>query len=123
MISIENINGGSGNDKITGNKGKNTLNGEKGNDRLYGAGNDLLIGGVGKTKSGDRWTYLRIQRGTGYTITKMPQRTGQDSWFSCRGLKLKTRGDDVHVYLKRPYRLWTMLLVIFNVVETTSSDN
>ncbi|WP_413746718.1 calcium-binding protein [Synechococcus sp. MIT S9507] len=47
LISIENVNAGSGNDTVTGNKAKNTLNGQSGNDKLYGAaGNDKLIGGA-----------------------------------------------------------------------------
>ena len=45
---IENVKGGSGNDKITGNQVSNILYGNGGNDVLNGdAGNDFLIGGVG----------------------------------------------------------------------------
>lgn len=48
LVSIENVTGGSGNDKLTGNKGANTLIGNAGNDTLAGgAGNDRLIGGKG----------------------------------------------------------------------------
>ena len=106
LISIENVNGGGGNDKITGNKGKNTLNGEKGNDHLYGGGgNDLLIGGVGKDRvwgEGGR-DIFRIQSDTGYTIIK-DFRNGQDKIHLSSGhsgLKVKTRGNDVLVYLKK----------------------
>jgi len=46
--SIENVTGGSGNDRITGGNVGNTLKGFTGNDRLYGAGgNDKLFGGDG----------------------------------------------------------------------------
>lgn len=106
LISIEHANGGSGNDKIIGNNGKNTLKGEKGNDRLFGGGgDDLLVGGVGKDQAwgqGGRDTF-RIQRGTGYTIIK-DFRNGQDKIHlgsGHSGLNLKTRGDDVHVYLRK----------------------
>ncbi|WP_246723285.1 M10 family metallopeptidase, partial [Rhizobium etli] len=45
---IENVQAGSGNDKITGNEANNTLWGNAGNDSLDGgAGADTLIGGVG----------------------------------------------------------------------------
>ena len=57
MRSIENVNGGRGNDIITGNNAANTLNGGLGNDRLVGGngidrltggvGNDTLVGGAG----------------------------------------------------------------------------
>lgn len=57
LISIENVESGSGKDKLTGNKaanqligndGDDLLNGASGNDRLYGGdGNDRLIGGKG----------------------------------------------------------------------------
>ena len=48
MISIENVNSGSGNDTIIGNSASNRLNGEAGNDKLYGnRGDDILIGGTG----------------------------------------------------------------------------
>ena len=51
LISIENVNAGSGNDSITGNNSNNVLNGQAGNDRLYGAaGNDQLTGGTGKDR-------------------------------------------------------------------------
>ena len=45
---IEDVKGGSGNDKITGNQVANMLYGNGGNDILTGdAGNDTLIGGTG----------------------------------------------------------------------------
>ena len=54
---VENVIGGSGNDKITGSSANNILRGGKGNDSLYGGGgadalfgndgNDLLDGGAG----------------------------------------------------------------------------
>ena len=60
LISIENVNGGAGNDKIKGNRFANILNGEDGNDKLTGlgggdvlsgeGGNDKLFGGSGDDK-------------------------------------------------------------------------
>ncbi|HEX8911889.1 MAG TPA: calcium-binding protein [Humisphaera sp.] len=45
---VENLIGGSGNDKLYGNADANRLEGRGGNDELYGrAGNDRLIGGTG----------------------------------------------------------------------------
>jgi serralysin len=45
---IENVNGGSGNDRIQGNEANNTLSGGAGDDYIRGAdGNDYLIGGSG----------------------------------------------------------------------------
>ncbi len=47
-ISIENLIGGSGNDRLEGNASANLLNGRKGADRLIGsAGNDIISGGAG----------------------------------------------------------------------------
>ena len=72
MISIENVNGGGGNDKITGNKGKNTLNGEKGNDWLYGhLGNDVIDGG-----SGTDTTQFSSRKNTIKLNTTKSQNTG-----------------------------------------------
>ncbi len=46
--AIENVNGGSGNDKLRGNSQANVLTGGAGNDTLTGAaGNDTLTGGTG----------------------------------------------------------------------------
>ena len=48
LISIENADGGAGNDTILGNDGNNTLQGMGGDDDLQGfAGNDALQGGTG----------------------------------------------------------------------------
>jgi trimeric autotransporter adhesin len=48
FIAIENLTGGSGNDRLTGNTLNNALNGGAGNDSLDGgAGNDTLVGGGG----------------------------------------------------------------------------
>ena len=45
---VENITGGSGNDKITGGSAANTISGGSGNDTIYGGGgNDSLIGANG----------------------------------------------------------------------------
>lgn len=47
-VTIEDANGGSGNDTIIGNAANNVLRGNGGNDTLYGGdGNDLLYGGTG----------------------------------------------------------------------------
>ena len=103
LISIENVNAGSGNDRITGSSKSNTLNGQNGNDKLYGGGgNDLLIGGGGKDRvwgQGGRDTF-RVQRGTGYTIiedfTNKQDRIHLGSGAS--GLRFQTRGDDMYLY-------------------------
>jgi Ca2+-binding RTX toxin-like protein len=48
LISLENINGGDGDDEIIGNDLPNILSGDAGNDRINGAGgNDSLMGGAG----------------------------------------------------------------------------
>ncbi|QNJ06496.1 hemolysin-type calcium-binding repeat family protein [Synechococcus sp. MEDNS5] len=103
LISIENVNAGSGSDVITGNRASNTLNGQAGNDRLYGeGGNDLLIGGGGKDRvwgQGGRDTF-RIQRGDGYTIIE-DFNNGQDRiqlGTGASGLRMRNRGDDVFLY-------------------------
>lgn len=47
-VTLENANGGSGNDRIYDNGANNAINGGAGNDTLYGgAGNDTLDGGIG----------------------------------------------------------------------------
>ena len=112
---IENCTGGDADDVITGNSAANKIKGKEGNDRIFGkdgndrlyggGGNDLLIGGVGKDQvwgQGGRDTF-RIQSGIGYTIIK-DFRNGQDKIHlgsGRSGLKLKTRGDDVLVSLKK----------------------
>jgi Ca2+-binding RTX toxin-like protein len=49
MADVENVTGGSGNDKIVGNPFANVLKGGAGNDTIYGgAGNDTLDGGSGR---------------------------------------------------------------------------
>lgn len=48
LDSIENLEGGTGNDALYGDAGVNVLNGNAGNDQLYGlAGEDVLAGGTG----------------------------------------------------------------------------
>ena len=121
LISIENINAGSGNDVVTGNKAANTLNGQNGNDRLYGAaGNDVLTGGAGNDRlyggsgndvlisgsgtdrvwgQGGRDTF-RVQRGSGYTIIE-DFNDGVDRiqlGTGASGLQLKNSGGDVFLY-------------------------
>ena len=106
LISIENVNGGGGKDKIIGNKAKNILNGQKGKDRLYGGKNDdILIGGGGKDKCWGQQgnDTFRIKRGAGYMIVK-DFSDGKDRiqlGSGHKGLKLKTRGDDVYVYQRK----------------------
>lgn len=103
LISIENVNAGSGNDVIIGNRIDNILNGQAGNDRLYGGGgDDLLIGGGGKDRvwgQGGRDTF-RVVRGNGYTIIEDFQ-DGIDRIQLGSGralLRLVSRGDDVLLY-------------------------
>lgn len=51
ISNVENVIGGSGNDRITGNAGANNLQGGLGNDTLSGgAGNDTLLGGAGNDR-------------------------------------------------------------------------
>ncbi|CAK27603.1 Uncharacterized protein wiht hemolysin-type calcium-binding regions [Synechococcus sp. RCC307] len=98
LISIENVNAGSGNDVVTGNRGANTLKGQnghdvlngaagrdyliggRGNDRLKGgSGNDKLLGGQGNDKlwgQGGRDTFV-LSEGAGYDRI-MDFRNGQD---------------------------------------------
>ncbi|CAK27818.1 Uncharacterized protein wiht hemolysin-type calcium-binding regions [Synechococcus sp. RCC307] len=89
LISIENVNAGSGNDVVTGNRGANTLNGQNGNDVLNGgSGNDKLVGGQGNDKlvggqgndklwgQGGRDTFV-LSEGAGYDRI-MDFRNGQD---------------------------------------------
>ena len=48
LAGIENVIGGSGNDKLTGDANANLLNGDSGNDKISGGGgDDVLIGGAG----------------------------------------------------------------------------
>jgi Ca2+-binding RTX toxin-like protein len=48
FVSIEGINGGSGNDLLVGTSGGNVIDGGAGNDEIYGIGaGDLLRGGIG----------------------------------------------------------------------------
>jgi Ca2+-binding RTX toxin-like protein len=51
ITGIENVEAGSGNDRVWGNELRNKLFGQKGNDRLYGeGGNDDIFGGVGNDR-------------------------------------------------------------------------
>jgi Ca2+-binding RTX toxin-like protein len=51
ISNIENVNGGSGNDKLTGDGFRNTLTGNDGNDQLNGGSNaDTMIGGGGNDR-------------------------------------------------------------------------
>jgi Ca2+-binding RTX toxin-like protein len=48
LVSIENVTGAFGNNKITGSSAENRLDGRDGNDALFGKeANDVLIGGIG----------------------------------------------------------------------------
>ena len=82
------------------------MNGQKGKDRLYGGKNDdILIGGGGKDKCWGQQgnDTFRIKRGAGYMIVK-DFSDGKDRiqlGSGHKGLKLKTRGDDVYVYQRK----------------------
>lgn len=68
--SIENIAGGSRNDKLTGTDQGNNINGGGGDDTLIGgAGDDVLQGGTGSD---------RLLGGSGDDVISMGDRTGED---------------------------------------------
>ena len=93
LIGIENVNAGSGNDKIYGSTGSNILNGGNGNDLLVGGkGNDKLIGGKGKD-------IFKLSTGKGYDLIQ-DFKNKQDKIFigSSKNLKLKNKGKDVYIY-------------------------
>jgi len=93
LIGIENVNAGSGHDKIYGSKGSNILNGGKGNDLLVGGlGNDTLIGGKGKD-------IFKLSKGKGYDLIQ-DFKNKQDKIFigSMKKLKLENKGKDVFIY-------------------------
>ncbi|CAK27602.1 Uncharacterized protein wiht hemolysin-type calcium-binding regions [Synechococcus sp. RCC307] len=121
LISIENVNAGSGNDVVTGNRSANTLNGQNGNDVLNGAagndyllggrgndrlkggsGNDKLVGGQGNDKlwgGSGRDTFV-LSEGSGYDRI-MDFRNGQDRIQMGSGvdnLKIQNRNGHAFVY-------------------------
>ena len=74
LISIENLKGGSGSDKLTGNSAANVLAGGSGNDVLKGdAGSDILEGGDGSDTAdfSDKTTALTITLNTSSTTVQM----------------------------------------------------
>ncbi|MGO4527207.1 hypothetical protein AB4097_20405 [Microvirga sp. 2MCAF35] len=110
LISIENVEGGSGADtlmgndaanKLTGNGSNDTLKGGKGNDTLEGgAGADILVGGVGNDTldggsgedtaefSGNRANYTWSVNADGsYKITDTTGADGEDTLKDIRILK------------------------------------
>ena len=102
LIGIENVNAGSGNDKIYGSKGSNILNGGKGNDLLSGgSGNDQLIGGIGNDKliGGSGKDIFKLSKGKGYDLIQ-DFKNKQDKIFigSMNKLKLKNKDKDVFIY-------------------------
>ena len=123
LISVENVNGGSGNDKIIGNNVDNILSGQNGNDKLYGGGGkDLLIGGGGKDQvwgQAGRDTF-RVSHGSGHTIIKDftdgQDRIHLDTEVSGSALKLTTRGNDILV------EKWDDLMAVVKVQRETSSS-
>ena len=93
LIGIENVNAGSGNDKVYGSKGANILSGGKGNDLLVGGkGNDKLIGGKGKD-------IFKLSTGKGYDLIQ-DFKNKQDKIYigSSKKIKLKNKGKDVLIY-------------------------
>ena len=115
LVSIENVNGGGGKDKIIGNNAKNVLNGEAGDDYLSGGGNhDVLIGGKGNDrliggKGSDTMTggsgkdTFVLKRGKGYDIiedfSNRDKITVQG--FNDNRVRIKIEGNDVLLYAKR----------------------
>ena len=93
LKGIENVNAGSGNDKVYGSKGSNILNGGNGNDLLVGGlGNDKLIGGKGKD-------IFKLSTGKGFDLIQ-DFKNKEDKIFigSMKKLKLKNKGKDVYIY-------------------------
>lgn len=81
--TIENANGGSGDDRITGNGSSNGLCGNGGNDVLCGgAGNDVIDGGSGTDTAsfaGNRSTFTIMRTSTGYRVSANAGTEGTDS--------------------------------------------
>lgn len=74
LISIENLKGGSGSDKLAGDSAANVLAGGSGNDVLKGgAGSDILEGGDGSDTAdfSDKTTALTITLNTSSTTVQM----------------------------------------------------
>jgi len=93
LKGIENVNAGSGNDKVYGSKESNILNGGKGNDLLVGGlGNDKLVGGLGND-------IFKLSKGKGYDLIQ-DFKNKQDKIFigSMKKLKLENKGKDVYIY-------------------------
>ncbi len=97
LKNIENLTGGSGNDKLKGDRGKNTLHGSDGNDKLYGrGGDDYLYGGYGDDKlegdEGDDYLF------GGYGNDVVDGDKGDDHVYGDRGND-KLEGDKGNDYL------------------------
>jgi serralysin len=113
LTDIQNVEGGSGADKLTGNHEANLLDGNSGNDTLVGkedndtlqgeAGNDTLEGGAGNDTldggsgadtavfSGLKDNYTIVDKGNGeFTIT---DKTGQDGIDQLKDIRFAKFGD------------------------------
>ncbi|WP_183928555.1 M10 family metallopeptidase, partial [Rhizobium mongolense] len=102
---IENVQAGSGNDKVIGNEMTNTLWGNAGNDSLDGgAGNDWLIGGAGADQlvggSGvDTASYATATAGVKVSLLNSSVNTGDaagDSYSSIENLRGSSRADTLY---------------------------
>ena len=101
LIGIENVNAGSGNDKVYGSKGSNTLNGGIGNDSLVGGkGDDTLIGGKGKDKliGGKGKIFLNYLRVQDRSDPDFQDKKDKIFIGTSKNLKLKNKGNDVYIY-------------------------
>ena len=94
LISIENLKGGSGSDKLAGDSAANVLAGGSGNDVLKGgAGSDILEGGDGSDTAdfSDKATALTITLNTASTTVQMGSES--DTLVSIENL-IAGRGND-----------------------------
>ena len=96
LISIENLEGGSGSDKLIGNAQANKLSGEGNNDTLTGGGgNDTLDGGTGQNTavfSGASSQYTITKTESGFTVAdNQSGRDGSDTLTKIRFAKFSDK--------------------------------
>jgi Ca2+-binding RTX toxin-like protein len=126
LISIENANGGIGNDSFLGNAGANTLNGVRGNDRIDGReGHDLLIGHYDNDIifGGSGNDVLRGQFNGGYDpYSGLDNDTldggiGNDTLDGGPGRDLLTGGADADTFVLYPMTLFNPVADDFDTIK------